>query len=242
MATKNEKIGTTAMLLAAGLGTRMRPLSDKLPKPLVQVSGKPLIDHALERVRRDGIKKVVVNVHYKADLLDAHLSKVEEPEIVISDERKELLETGGGLRKALPLLGKSPFLVINTDSIWTESTKPALERLRDRWDSTQMDILMLLSATTSSIGYSGAGDFHINSDGSISRRAEFDVTPFVFTGVYAVHPRIFKGAPKGKFSMNLLYDEVIAKGRLKGLRHDGLWMEITTPEAIKTAEQVLKYL
>lgn len=235
-----SQIGSRAMMLAAGLGTRMRPLTCDRPKPLVEVAGKPLIDHALERLRHAGVEQAVVNVHYKAEMLEDHLSKVAAPKIVISDERSELLETGGGLVKALPHLGKKPFFLVNTDSLWTEGTQPGLERLRRGWNDETMDMLLLLSSTIASYGYSGRGDFHCNADGTLKRRAENEIAPFVFTGVYLAHPRIFKAAPQGKFSMNVLFDKAIESGRLKGLRHDGLWMEINTPEAIKIAERVLE--
>ncbi len=234
------QIGRRAMMLAAGLGTRMRPLTDERPKPLIEVAGKPLIDHALERLRDAGVEQAVVNVHYKAEMLEAHMSGMDAPKIVISDEREELLETGGGLVKALPHLGSEPFFMVNTDSLWTEGAQPSLERLRQAWNDETMDMLLLLCSTTSSYGYSGPGDFHCAPDGTLARRSESEIAAFVFTGVYLVHPRIFKGAPKGKFSMNVLFDRAIEAGRLKGLRHDGLWMEINTPEAITIAEHVLR--
>lgn len=233
-------IGKRAMLLAAGLGTRMRPLTCERPKPLVEVAGKPLIDHALDRLRHAGVEQAVVNVHYKAEMLEEHLSKTTNPKIVISDEREELLETGGGLVKALPHLGANPFFMVNTDSLWTEGTQPSLERLRRGWDDENMDMLLLLCSTISSSGYSGRGDFNCDPGGTITRRAENAIAPFVFTGVYLVHPRIFEGAPDGKFSMNVLFDKAIETGRLKGLRHDGLWMDVGTPEAINAAESVLE--
>ncbi len=236
---KKPKIGNRAMLLAAGLGTRMRPLTCERPKPLVEVGGKPLIDHALERLRQAGVEQAVVNVHYKAEMLEKHLSTTSKPKIVISDEREELLETGGGLVKALPHLGTDPFFMVNTDSLWTEGAQPSLERLRRAWNDDSMDMLLLLCSTVSSHGYSGLGDFNCDSNGTITRRAESEIAPFVFTGVYLVHPRIFKGAPKGKFSMNVLFDRAIETGRLKGLRHDGQWMDVGTPEAIQMAEDVL---
>lgn len=228
------------MLLAAGLGTRMRPLTDERPKPLVKVAGKPLIDHALERLQQAHVERAVVNVHYMADMLIDHLSAVTNPEIVISDERSELLETGGGLVHALPHLGSDPFFVVNTDSLWIEGAQSSLERLRRGWDDDTMDMLLLLCSTVSSYGYNGLGDFCCDANGTITRRPESEIAPFVFTGIYLVHPRIFKGAPTGKFSMNVLFDKAIEAGRLKGLRHDGLWMDVGTPEAIEIAEAVLK--
>ena len=236
----SNSIGTRAMMLAAGLGTRMRPLTNERPKPLVKVAGKPLIDHALERLREAGVEEAVVNVHYKADMLENHLSGVERPSIIISDEREELLETGGGLVKALPHLGPEPFFMVNTDSLWIEGARPSLDRLRRSWNDETMDMLLLICSTIQSCGYSGQGDFHCDADGTLTRRAENEIAAFVFTGVYLVHPRIFKDAPEGKFSMNVLFDKAIETGRLKGLRHDGIWMEINTPEAVETAEQILQ--
>ncbi|MGI9481661.1 MAG: nucleotidyltransferase family protein, partial [Hyphomicrobiales bacterium] len=181
----------------------------------------------------------VVNVHYKADKLQAHLKKVKSPKVVISDERGELLETGGGVAKALSKLGDMPFFVVNTDSLWTESTMPALTRLKNAWDDETMDGVLLLAPTISSLGYSGSGDFNMDPGGNITRRGESKIAPFVFTGAYILHPRLFKGAPTGKFSMNLLFDKAIKAKRLKGVRHDSLWIEINTPEAVETASAVL---
>ncbi len=236
-----ESIGKPgrAMLLAAGLGTRMRPLTNERPKPLVEVNGSPLIDHALQRLRAAGVNTVVVNVHYKADMLEEHLSKVPDLNIIVSDERAELLETGGGLAEALPSLGDDPFYVVNTDSLWIEEAEPALDRLHVAWDDDGTDMLLLLSATEASLGYDGTGDFHCASDGTLSRKVGGESAPFVFTGAYLVHPRIFAGAPSGKFSMNVLFDKAIKNGRLKGLKHEGVWMEINTPEAITVAEDAL---
>ena len=232
----------TAMLLAAGLGTRMRPLTDERPKPLVEVDGKPLIDHGLERLRAAGVKKAVVNVHYLADMLEAHLAKVTTPEIIISDERAELLETGGGLAKALPELGDKPFLVVNTDSVWVESVTPALTRLMERWKDDAMDCQLLVCPTVSSLGYNGTGDFNLLPDGRLERRIEREVAPFVFTGAYMMHPRLFKNAPEGKFSMNVLFDKAIKEGRLHGVRHDGQWLEINTPQSVDVASATLRDL
>lgn len=236
------KPGARAMLLAAGLGTRMRPLTNDRPKPLVEVNGKALIDHALEKLKDVGVRKAVVNLHYKADMLEAHFANVKTPEIVFSDERDTLLETGGGIVKALSALGAEPFFVVNTDSLWTEGAKPALARLRDAWNDDTMDCLLLVASTATSIGYSGRGDFWLEPDGTLSRRKESQPAPFVFTGIYLLHPRLFKGAPKGKFSMNVLYDKALKAGRLKGLRHDGVWIEVGTPDAVDIASDVFAKL
>ena len=236
---RKKNIGHTAMLLAAGLGTRMRPLTQTCPKPLVKVAGRPLIDHVITRLEEANVANAVVNVHYLADQLEAHLAGVDSLAIEISDEREALLETGGGLVKALPRLGKEPFFVVNTDSIWIEGASPALGRLREAWDDKQMDILLLLASTINTVGYDSRGDFHLEKDGSIIRRQEREVAPFVFTGIYMVHPRIFKGAPEGKFSMNVLFDKAIAEDRLRGVRHDGIWMEVGSPDGIPLAERAL---
>lgn len=232
----NAKV-TTAMVLAAGLGTRMRPLTDTLPKPLVPLKGRPLIDHVLDRVAAAGIKRAVVNVHYEADQIEAHLAKRTKPKIVISDERGLLLDTGGGIAKALPLIGDAPFIVHNSDSVWIEGMGSNLARLLAAWDPERMDSLMLLALGATSLGYEGHGDFTMDPTGLISRRAEHREAPFVFTGVSIAHPRMFEAAPEGKFSLNKLWDRAIADKRLYGIRLDGAWMHVGTPAALAEAEQ-----
>ncbi|MGE0232168.1 MAG: nucleotidyltransferase family protein [Flavobacteriaceae bacterium] len=230
---------TRAMVLAAGLGTRMRPITDNCPKPLIRVAGAALLDHALDRLAEAGIARAVVNVHYLADQVEAHLKGRKTPKIVISDERETLLETGGGIRKALPLLGKSPFLVMNSDSFWVEGRPPTLPRMMASFDRKKMDMLLLLAASTASTGYHGRGDFVLLPDGRLERRKEKQVAPFVYTGVAIVDPAIFKATPEGAFSLNLLFDRAIDAGRLYGQRLDGLWMHVGTPEAIGEAEQAI---
>lgn len=225
------------MVLAAGLGLRMRPLTENLPKPLVKMAGKPLIDHALDRLARVGIEEAVVNVHFLADMLERHLRKRKSPRIVISDERKRVLDTGGGVAKALPLLGAEPFLICNSDSISSGGTGDSLARLFEIWDGERMDSLMLLASAANSIGYDGPGDFAMSPDGHLRRRREREVTPFVFTGFSVAHPRMFDNCPKGPFSLNLLWDRAIEAGRLYGLRQDGLWMHIGSPDALGAAER-----
>lgn len=239
MAKKAKNICQSAMILAAGLGTRMRPLTNDMPKPLIKVNKRALINHALNRLDAAGVKEAVVNVHYQADKLEAYLKKAKSPKILVSNERKLLLETGGGVAKALPKLGKKPFFVVNTDSLWAEGTVPALTRLKNAWDDETMDAILLLAPTVSSLGYSGNGDFNMDADGNLTRRGERQIAPFVFTGAYILHPRLFKNAPKGKFSMNLLFDKAIKAGRLKGVRHDSLWIEVNTPEAVEIASTVM---
>lgn len=230
----------TAMILGAGLGTRMRPLTDLVPKPLVRLDGRALIDHALDRVSAAGVRRAVVNVHYLADLLEAHLKTRAHPEILVSDERAQLLDTGGGVLKALPLLGPDPFIIHNSDSAWIEGPSSAISRLIASWNDADMDCLMLLALTATSIGYDGHGDFQMTADGRIQRRAERQEAPFVFTGVSIAHPRLFTNAPRGPFSLNLLWDRAISAGRLYGVRLDGTWMHISTPQALWDAESFLK--
>ena len=230
----------TAMILGAGLGTRMRPLTDVVPKPLVRLNGKALIDHALDRLEAAGITRVVVNVHYRADQLEAHLKTRTSPRILISDERDELLDTGGGVVKALPLLGDKPFLIHNSDTAWIEGIGGSLSRLIAGWDGDRMDSLMLLALAATSVGYEGHGDFNMEASGVLTRRRERVEAPFVFAGVSIAHPRLFAGAPAGAFSLNKLWDGAIAERRLYGTRLDGVWMHIGTPEALAEAERRLK--
>jgi MurNAc alpha-1-phosphate uridylyltransferase len=230
----------TAMILGAGLGTRMRPLTDLVPKPLVRLNGKALIDHALDRLEAAGITRVVVNVHYLADKLEAHLKGRTSPQIVISDERGKLLDTGGGVVHALPLLGDKPFIIHNADTAWIEGIGGSLSRMIAAWDGERMDSLMLLALSSSSVGYDGHGDFNMDSAGVLTRRTERRETPFVFAGVSIAHPRMFADAPKGAFSLNKVWDRAIADKRLYGTRLDGIWMHVGTPEALAEAEVRLK--
>jgi MurNAc alpha-1-phosphate uridylyltransferase len=225
------------MVLAAGFGLRMRPLTETIPKPLVHLRGRPLIDHVLDRLNEAGVARAVVNVHHFADKLEAHLAKRESPQIIISDERKRMLDTGGGVVHALSHLGSAPFLIHNSDSVWIEGVGSNLERLFAAWDGAQMDALMLLASGATSVGYDGQGDFSMGTDGRLKRRGERQMAPFVFTGVSIAHPRLFDGAPKGPFSLNAPWDAAIDKGRLFGVRLDGLWMHVGTPEALVEAER-----
>ena len=231
----------TAMVLAAGKGTRMRNLTDTIPKPLVPLRGRPLIDHVLDRIAEAGIANAVVNVHHHADKLEAHLAGRKRPKITISDERGVLLDTGGGVVNALPKLGTGPFLIHNSDSVWIEGIGSNLARLMAAWDPSRMDSLMLLAIGATSLGYEGHGDFNMTPDGLITRRAEHREAPFVFTGVSIAHPRLFEHAPQGRFSLNLLWDRAIERGRLFGTRLDGTWMHVGTPEALKEAEKWIEH-
>jgi MurNAc alpha-1-phosphate uridylyltransferase len=228
-----------AMVLAAGLGTRMQPLTDTLPKPLVKVAGKALIDHVLDRLADAGVTRAVVNVHHMADQIESHLKGRTRPAIDISDERGELLDTGGGVLKALPRLGHAPFFHMNSDSMWVEGVTPNLSRLAELFDAECMDILLLVASTTASIGYEGRGDFLMAPDGRLSRRAERQIAPFVYAGAAILSPAVFSDAPQGKFSLNRLFDGAIAAERLYGLRLEGTWMHVGTPAAIEAAEAAI---
>jgi MurNAc alpha-1-phosphate uridylyltransferase len=233
-------IPKSAMVLAAGTGTRMRPLTDIMPKPLVQVAGKPLLDHVLDRLGSTGVERAVVNVHYLGEQIIAHLANRTRPKIVISDERGLLLGTGGGVVKALPVLGHAPFFHLNADTIWIDGVKPNLARLAEAFDPARMDALLLLAPTANSIGYSGRGDFAFAADSLLRRRAEREVAPFVFAGAAILSPALFKGSPQGEFSLTTLFDRAAESGRLSGLRLEGLWMHVGTPEAIAEAEAAIK--
>jgi N-acetyl-alpha-D-muramate 1-phosphate uridylyltransferase len=228
---------TTAMLLAAGLGTRMRPLTLTRPKPLVEVAGQALLDHVLDRLAAGGIDRVAVNVHHLADQMEAHLAaRHGRPRIVLSDERARLLDSGGGVRKALPLLGTSgPFVVANADSFWIEGPRSNVRRLVEAFDPARMDILMLVASTAASVGYEGRGDYALDAVGRLRRRRENEVVPFAYAGVLVVEPRLFEGTPE-TFSLNRLFDRAEAAGRLHGRRLDGVWLHVGTPEAITEAE------
>ena len=230
-----------AMILAAGLGKRMRPLTATTPKPLIEVNGQALIDHGMDRLAAAGVKSCVVNVHYLADLVEVHVRRRADMDIVVSDERDELLDTGGGIKKALPLLGAEPFFQLNADTCyWVEGVKPNLEHMVDAWDDSRMDALLLIAETVKSIGYAGRGDFDMARDGSLSRRPEKGVTPFAYAGAAILHPRLFETAPEGPFSMNALFDKAIENGRLFGVQMEGLWLHIGTPDAIRAAEYAVR--
>ncbi len=228
-----------AMVLAAGIGKRMRPITATTPKPLIEVGGQAMIDHGLDRLAAAGVKTAVVNVHYLADLVEVHVAKRKRPEVIISDERDTLLETGGGVIKALPLLGSDPFFVINTDSFWIEGVRPNLGMLTDAWDDRKMDMLLMLAPTVSSVGYTGAGDFSMDKHGLLRRRTERTVSPYVFAGVYIVHPRVLKDEKPGRFSMNRVFDKLLSKDRLYGALMDGLWLHVGTPDAIAAANRAV---
>ena len=228
-----------AIVLAAGLGKRMLPITASMPKPLVKVAGQSLVDFALDRLHEAGIETVVVNVHHFADMLEAHLRTRALPRIIISDERGALLETGGGVKKALPLLGSEPFITFNSDSLWIEGKEPNLKRLVKAWDPKRMDILMLVAPLSTSIGFEGRGDFHMEESGRLSRRGTDDSAPFAYAGVAIVKPELVHGTPDGAFSANAFYDRAIAKERLYGLCMEGQWLHVGEPQAIAEAEKCL---
>lgn len=230
---------TTAMVLAAGLGKRMRPLTEHVPKPMVALGGRPLIDHVLERLAGAGITRAVVNVHYLPDQIELHVRDRTSPRITISDERDSVLDTGGGIKRALPLLGAEPFVVHNSDSVWLEGAHANLPALLSAWDGARMDSLLLVAARARSLGYEGAGDFHMHADGRLERRRDDAPAPLVFTGASILHPRLLDGIDDNVFSLNRAWDRAIASGRLYGILLDGFWMHVGTPEALAEAEHCL---
>jgi MurNAc alpha-1-phosphate uridylyltransferase len=232
-----EKIGTHAMILAAGLGLRMRPLTDHRAKPLIEVARKPLIDYGMERLREAEVQKAVVNGHYLADQILSWSRQQAAPEIIFSDERAEILDTGGGIAKALPLLGEQPFFVLNSDSFWIEGKVSALNRLRNAWNDATMDCFLLLCHVDRTIGYDGRGDFLLGRDGRLIRQQGSGALAYI--GAYLVHPRLFAGVAVEKFSMNVLWDKAISEGRLHGIAHSGKWFHVGTPNAIGLAEAEL---
>lgn len=231
---------TQAMIFAAGLGRRMRPLTAHTPKPLIEVAGRPVIGHALEKLRAHGVRRVVVNMHWLGDQITRWAChQPAPPEIIVSDERDRLLDTGGGLKKALAHFTHEPLFAINGDSIWLDGPTPALARLQTSWDDARMDILLLTVDPARAVGHGGGVDFTREADGRLRRAADGGAGE-IFTGVYLLHPRIFAAAPDGPFSMNRLFDHAMTAGRLFGLPHDGWWLHVGTPEAIPEAERIMR--
>ena len=231
---------TTAMVLAAGFGTRMRPLTDHMPKPMVQVAGKPLLDHVLDKLAEAGVTRAVVNVHYLPDQIIDHVRLRKMPVITISDERDVILGTGGAVVKARPLLGDEPFFHLNADTMWIDGVRPNLLRLASAFDPARMDVLLLLAPTAGSIGYHGKGDYAMATDGTLHRRKELEVVPFVYAGVAILSPKLFADAPQGEFSLTRIFDRAGEQGRLHGLRIDGTWMHVGTPDAVGAAEKAFR--
>jgi MurNAc alpha-1-phosphate uridylyltransferase len=230
-------IPTKAMVLAAGLGLRMRPLTDRMPKPMVPVAGKPLLDHVLDKLADANVGEAVVNVHYLPDQIIDHVARRSRPRIIISDERNEVLGTGGAVVKALPLLGDAPFYHLNADTMWIDGVRPNLARMADAFDPARMDILLLMAPTATSIGYSGNGDYAMLTDGALRKRKEHQVVPFVYAGVAIMSPALFTDAPQGEFSLTKIFDRANERERLFGLRLDGVWMHVGTPDAVQAAEK-----
>ncbi len=230
---------TKAMVLAAGFGVRMRPLTDTMPKPLVRVAGQPLLDHVLDKLSVAGVAEAVVNVHYLPDQIIEHTRGRKAPRIIISDERDQVLGTGGAVVKALPLLGDAPFFHLNSDTMWIDGVRPNLARLAEAFDPARMDILLLMAPTTSSIGYSGRGDYSMLPDGALRKRRELQVVPFVYAGAAIISPALFADAPSGEFSLTRMFDRANEQERLFGLRLDGVWMHVGTPDAVRAAEEAL---
>jgi MurNAc alpha-1-phosphate uridylyltransferase len=235
------EVPKTAMIMAAGLGKRMRPLTATKPKPLIEVGGKALLDHVLERLRIAGVRTIVVNVHYLAEALEAHLtSRSHGLEVVISDERDLLMETGGGLVKAAPLIDCDPFLALNSDNLWIDGPADTLKLLASQWDDSRMDALLLLVPLARALNHQGMGDFHMDRAGRLRRRERSHVAPFVFTGIQIVSKRLLRDPPEGPFSTNLLWDRAIDEGRCFGAVHQGLWFDVGTPQCIQLTETALE--
>jgi MurNAc alpha-1-phosphate uridylyltransferase len=220
----------SAMVLAAGLGTRMRPISDTMPKPLIEIAGRTLLDHAIDRLALVGVERVVVNVHYKAEMVIAQLAERDHPKIEISHE-EALLETGGGVAHALPLLGDS-FFVVNADVFWLDGKEHALARLAASFDPARMDAVLLFQRTTNAVGYEGSGDYFLDPLGVPRRRGEREIAPFLFSGMQLLHRRLFDGIAEPRFSLNLLYDRAQRAGRLTAIVHDGEWYHVGTPDGL----------
>jgi MurNAc alpha-1-phosphate uridylyltransferase len=231
----------TAMVMAAGLGKRMRPLTATRPKPLVEVAGRTLLDHVFDRLRSAGVKRAVVNVHYLADALEAHLkNRVEGIDVVISDERGRLMETGGGIVQARALIGDQPFLVVNSDNLWLDGPSDAIRMLAARWDDATMDALLLMVPLARAHNHGGQGDFSLSPEGRITgRRKQGRIAPFVYTGVQILSPRVIADWPEGPFSTMLFWERAIAAGRAYGLVHQGLWFDVGTPPAIAATEALI---
>lgn len=228
-----------AMVFAAGLGTRMRPLTDATPKPMIPIAGKPMLDHLLDRLAGAGVGEAIVNVHYLADQIETHLRGRARPRIHVSDERAKLLDQGGGVRKVLPRLGDKPFLMANTDALWIEGPTSNLTRLAQAWDGERMDALLLVAPSATSVGVDWSGDFHMSADGLLRKRAEREVAPFVYTGVGIIKPQLFMGETREAFRLAPILFDLAARGRLGGLRLEGQWLHVGTPEAVAEAERAL---
>lgn len=241
--TRRPLASDVAMVMAAGIGKRMRPLTATRPKPLVRVAGKPLIDYALDKLEEAGVARAVVNVHYLPDQIEAYLEQRQQqgrdPAIAISDEREALLETGGGMIRALPLIDADPFFCVNSDNIWLDGPRNAFGALSDAWNPEKMDALLLLVNHARAFNYQGLGDFHLDQEGRITRRRPGRIAPFIYTGLQIVSHRLLRDAPEGSFSTGVLWNRAIAEGRLHGVSHTGLWYEVGEPQMIAPTEAAL---
>ncbi len=238
-ASAHNKIPKRAMILAAGRGLRMRPITDNTPKPMVHLAGQPLLSHALQRLEAVGVTDIVINTHYLADKIERYYRKYTGAALIFSRE-KNLLETGGGVKFARSMLGEDPFFVINSDAFWLNGPNDALARLASQWSSEQMDALLMLHSTVDAYGYDGIGDFHCKSDGHLLRRSEKEVVPWLFTGIQIIEPTCLDNAPQEPFSLNWLYDRALEHKRLFGIIHDGEWFHIGTPLGLDEAERYLQ--
>ncbi len=235
-----QSVPQTAIVLAAGFGTRLKPITDHTPKPLIPVAGRTLLDRCLDRLAETGVRRAIVNIHWLGSQIREHLKSRRDMEIVVSDESDLLLETGGGIAKALPLLGETPFIAVNADLIWRDdSGETAIQRLAASFDPSNMDGILLLQPRESADGHGGPGDFFREADGKLRRRGTQVSAPYVYTGVQILQPALFRDAPTGAFSLNTLYDRAIAAGRLYGLVHHGSWMDVGTHDGLKHAEAML---
>lgn len=230
---------THAMVLAAGLGTRMRPLTLTTPKPLVCVAGRALLDWALDGLAQAGVTNAVVNLHHLGEKIQAHLQDRSQPAIQLVHE-DPVLETGGGVQNALPHLGAAPFFVLNSDGLWIDEHAAALRRMASLWDDATMDGLLLLHDPAQAFGYDGPGDFTLGADGRLTRRQDGDENALVFTGVQLLHPRLFQDAPGGVYSLNVLYDRALRSGRLFGMTAVGEWHHVGTMEALAVSDAHLR--
>jgi N-acetyl-alpha-D-muramate 1-phosphate uridylyltransferase len=225
------------MVFAAGLGTRMRPITDTLPKPLVRIAGKTMLDHMLDRLADAGVSRAIVNVHHLADQIEASLAGRTRPGVIVSDEREKLLDQGGGVRKVLPLIGEKPFFICNTDAVWIENAQPALAAMLAAWRPDEMDVLLLVAATAASVGVDWPGDFHMTAEGQLTKRGERDVAAFVYAGVGIMKPQLFAGATNDVFRLAPYFFDAAKAGRLHGVRLGGTWLHVGTPQAIDEAER-----
>ena len=235
----SASIPKTAMVFAAGLGARMRPITDTTPKPLVKVGSRTLIDHCLDRLAANGVERAIVNVHWLADQIEAHLADRKSPKVLISDEREKLLDQGGAIKRVLPAIGRDPFLLCNTDSFWIEGPRSNVARLAEAFDAGAMDFLLLLAASATAVGVDWPGDFTMSPNGRLAPREARHVAPFVYTGVGIAKPELFENETAEVLRLAPFFHAAADRGRLFGLRLDGLWLHVGRPETIAEAERAI---